>query len=515
MNKIKNQAGFLTILSVVLIVIIGFTAVALTYITFGSSFAAINLQKATSALFLAESGLEDATHELLTSTISNRNTCAGLSLTNASIGDGAYSVTASGPFYVNSPTTLTSALNATATTIPVASTTGYQSAGRIMIDRELINYTSVDTTHFNGVTRGADGSTAAIHALSARVGQSQCNLASQGGAPTTTLAVNVSGGKRQLTESIQLQEGWVAGNTLAGPTNWNIAHWNTPTEKQWVQQAPVISSPQTLNSVSIVSNVDAWIVGSNASALHYNGAGWSNINTGITGTNNLLSVSGVSSIEAWTCSAQGKIYKWSGGASWTNPSSPGGSLNSISMLDTNGNGAADTGWAVGTTRAAFLYNGTTWATKNGGITQNLNAVSTLSATDAWAAGVAGTIFHWTGATNWSVVSTPSSTPTLNGISMINTGASDIGWAVGTSSTAWFYNGTTWTSSNTGITAGLTLNDVVTVSTNEAWLVDSSGHVYEWNGSTWTLIFTSTKALNGIDIAHPNSEPFSAWAENFS
>jgi hypothetical protein len=181
------------------------------------------------------------------------------------------------------------------------------------------------------------------------------------------------------------------------------------------------------------------------------------------------------------------------------------------MVDSNGTGTADTGWLVGAKKTAYRYNGTTWASANTGITIDLTGVSTLSSTDAWAVGKAA-IFHWNGA-SWS--STSPTAATLNSISMIQSGASDIGWTVGTASAALYYNGSSWALQNTGLPAALTLSNVFTVSSNEAWLTDSSGHIYEWNGSTWTLIFTSTVALNGIAILHPNSQPFSAWAENFT
>ncbi len=54
-------------------------------------------------------------------------------------------------------------LNNSATTIPIKSTTGFQTAGKIKIDDEVITYTGKTTTTFTGATRGALGSTAAEH----------------------------------------------------------------------------------------------------------------------------------------------------------------------------------------------------------------------------------------------------------------------------------------------------------------------------------------------------------------
>jgi hypothetical protein len=61
-------------------------------------------------------------------------------------------------------TTLTAALNASNTTVTVASTTGFSNAtGTILMDAELGTYTGNTSTTFTGVTRGANGTIAATH----------------------------------------------------------------------------------------------------------------------------------------------------------------------------------------------------------------------------------------------------------------------------------------------------------------------------------------------------------------
>lgn len=69
----------------------------------------------------------------------------------------------------NKNTTLTSAIDAVVTTIPVTSTTGFPASGFISIDLEIIAYTSVNATNFLGATRAADGSTATTHAINSLV----------------------------------------------------------------------------------------------------------------------------------------------------------------------------------------------------------------------------------------------------------------------------------------------------------------------------------------------------------
>lgn len=69
----------------------------------------------------------------------------------------------------NLATALNGALNNSATTITVASTTGFPTAGYITIDAEAISYTGVTATTFTTCTRGADGTAAATHLTAAQV----------------------------------------------------------------------------------------------------------------------------------------------------------------------------------------------------------------------------------------------------------------------------------------------------------------------------------------------------------
>src|SRR6266446_385538 len=74
----------------------------------------------------------------------------------------------------------TAALTAASTTVPVTSTAGYAPYGRLLIDSELINYTSTTGTNFNGLTRGVGGTTAAAHAAGVTVSQNLCIVSSTG-----------------------------------------------------------------------------------------------------------------------------------------------------------------------------------------------------------------------------------------------------------------------------------------------------------------------------------------------
>lgn len=60
-------------------------------------------------------------------------------------------------------TTLNGAINNVTTTIVLTSASGFPTAGYVTIDSENIRYTGISTNTLTGVTRGADGTTAASH----------------------------------------------------------------------------------------------------------------------------------------------------------------------------------------------------------------------------------------------------------------------------------------------------------------------------------------------------------------
>ena len=75
-------------------------------------------------------------------------------------------------------TTLDGSLTDSATTVTVASTTGFDSAGTLHIGNEQITYTGTTSTTFTGATRRAGGTTAAAHSDATQVAQFE-----EGGVP--------------------------------------------------------------------------------------------------------------------------------------------------------------------------------------------------------------------------------------------------------------------------------------------------------------------------------------------
>jgi hypothetical protein len=94
-----------------------------------------------------------------------------------------------GTVTVAATTTLNGALNSSATTITVVSTTGFAASGAIGIDGEYITYSGKTGTTFTGCTRGV-GSTAVAHADGTAVNQ-YSNATGWGESATSGVAVQL------------------------------------------------------------------------------------------------------------------------------------------------------------------------------------------------------------------------------------------------------------------------------------------------------------------------------------
>jgi hypothetical protein len=199
------------------------------------------------------------------------------------------------------------------------------------------------------------------------------------------------------------------------------------------------------------------------------------------------------------------------------------------------------GWAVGditgTTFTILHWLGSSWSPTSVTAScnnQNLNGVSSVSSTEAWAVGARWrttgncssngtgqryTILRWNG-TTWSALAPPNipddsnNNQILNAIHVISTtgGAANIGFAVGNSGVILKYNGSTWTAETSPVTRNLF--GVYVVSTLEAWAVGANGTILKWNGSSWSNFSSPVSDnLRGISMLDQNGSGTaqSGWA----
>jgi Tfp pilus assembly protein PilX len=580
-KSLSSQRGYLVMLIVIMIIIVGFIGAAITNMFFGSTFSTTAHYKSDNALYLAEAGLEHATHKLLTSTVANRLSCTSYgsgALTNT-LGSGSYSVTASAslpspyahtyyyayPF--NAPTTLTATITNASTSIPVASTTDYAPAGRIMIDKERINYEGTTATRFTNVTRGVDNTVAVSHASGASIGQFQCNLTSQGGVPD----LSTPQGKRTVQAGVQMQEAFAVGDATSGGAS-TIAIFNYPTELTWNALAAVGNI--NLFAVYFNSYVDGWFAGNNK-MIHWNG----NATTAYTPPIN-INYRSVYCTASNDCHAVGdatggrlannaSIIRWTGGANWTR-ATPTGTTAGNNMASVHCDSSNDC-WAVGDNGSAsysgglgqlfnglssfyngqgsffnglgslfqgynfYHWNGAGWT----GVVQTalqsafpFTGVYCNSATDCWTVGSTNTFGHLAGGTTFTAVVTSLPNTYYNAVYCNST--SDC-WAVGVVNTTNLFvhwNGSTWSRDPSTPTPLANLTSVACTGTNDCWAVGSSRssnapQFYHWDGSSWTTNTNITGSLSpstlrsvaivggGTTPSISSTQPMTNWTEIFS
>lgn len=187
--KIKRARGFLLIVAILLLVVVALAVAALGNMTSADIRASSSHAQSERAYFVATSGIEYASQQFGSGT-----QCANL--TNTSIAAGAGTFSTSGVLYTPPRTTLSAAIGAASTTIPVASIAGYAPRGQVRIDNEYISYASASALApacapaaapcLLNARRAASGSTAAAHIIATPVAQTMCVLTSTGAAGGAT-----------------------------------------------------------------------------------------------------------------------------------------------------------------------------------------------------------------------------------------------------------------------------------------------------------------------------------------
>lgn len=534
---LHKQYGYFLILSVIFILIIGVMGSLIAYLFSNRARLSVAQANGLYAFYNAESGLEIGTRLLTRPDLTNRVNCGSLTgtsaVTNATLNTGTFTLATinSSPIFVN--TTLSSSETSSDTTINLTSSSGFAPSGRVLIDREAIDYAAVSGNTLIGVTRGTAGTLASSHANATRVGQYQCSFTSSVGIPNLTTLTY----QRQLQTNVELQYGVAVGNTSGG--NWAFIHWNRPTEASWNSFLTSAGTETALNAVSMLSPVDGFAVGdvsaSSLNILRWNGSSWALSTMTACSAQHLNGVSMVSASDGYivgnryrpACAGSGNyrytILKWNG-TSWslltpsTSPSIPADAsgltnLNAVSVIDTTGSGSATVGFAVGDSGTILQYNGTNWVANTSPTTRNLTGVYTVSASEAWAVGSNGTILKWNGST-WSTFTSPHNS-NMFCITMLDTngdGLAEAGWIGAASGRIASYNGSSWSFVDLGNTA---INGISAINTNDVWAVGAGGAAYHYDGSSWTS-FTSglSVALNAVSMIPIIKNPAAAWKQNF-
>lgn len=170
-----------------------------------------------------------------------------------------------------------------------------------------------------------------------------------------------------------------------------------------------------------------WIVGDSSQLVHFDGAAWSRVPSGISRT--LSDVAVLGAADAWAVGALGTSIHWNGTA-WAEVDT--GSEEQLLSVS----GTPSSVWAVGTNGAILRWTGSTWTRSSSGVTAWLHGVWAASSSEAWAVGDRGTLLHFDGC-GWSSV---ASGTTSRLVAIWGSSPTDI-WAVGDGGTLLHYGPT--------------------------------------------------------------------------
>lgn len=245
---------------------------------------------------------------------------------------------------------------------------------------------------------------------------------------------------------------------------------------------PVTTPPQKnpIYSLWAVSPTDIWGAGGNGVLIHFDGATWSPVPSGV--ATNLNALWGSSATDVWAVGEFGKILRYNG-TSWAPVTS--GAINELNAIW--GIGAKDI-WTVGENSVLgtgpgefWHWDGTAWAKVVTGINGPLYGVWASSPSDIFACGANGQILHFD--TQWRT----KVSGTTNSLFAIWGNAPNQVFAVGMLGTVVRYDGTTWKTLSAG---GTTVNlQSVFGDSKSAYIV----------GDTGTLL-RSSPALDTFAIA---------------
>ncbi|HMA38254.1 MAG TPA: S-layer homology domain-containing protein [Chloroflexia bacterium] len=181
-------------------------------------------------------------------------------------------------------------------------------------------------------------------------------------------------------------------------------------------------------------------------------------------------------------------------------------------LSTGYAGALDpSGWRM-QTGAGHIAPSTVMTNGWTNVFPNLNAVSAVSSSEAWAVGGYGHLIHYTGGA-WTVVDPP----VLQGVSPsdINMASAALGWAVA-EERAFEYDGTNWTEHSAGLGGqGYRVTRVAAVAPNDAWGVSpynqNASSLLHWDGTSWNPVsIPLTATLFDVALAAPTD----GWAVGY-
>jgi hypothetical protein len=269
------------------------------------------------------------------------------------------------------------------------------------------------------------------------------------------------------------------------------------TYNTWTAQSS--GTTQTLQGIDFPNGLSGWTVAANGTirATTNGGTTWAGQTSG---TNVALNgVSFFDSNDGWVVGGHyGIAYTSDGGTTWV-AQSFGNRKQQIFYAAACS--SATNAWAVGSSGMIYhTVDAATWTTQTSGTGQALQGVAFIDANNGWAVGNSGVIRHTTnGGATWTG-QTSGTTQALYGVTFVD---ANNGWVVGAAGVVLHTTngGATWTAQTSGVTVAL--YEVAAESASTAWMVGASGSIRATTngGATWSAQTSgTTQQLRGIHYA---------------
>ncbi len=293
----------------------------------------------------------------------------------------------------------------------------------------------------------------------------------------TTWSVSNTGSSRTLNSV------WASGGlAFAVGTNGEVLRF---VNGNWSRQT--VPTTASLSGVSGSTNSNVVAVGAFGTVLSYSGGAWTTVNSnGIVADLYAVSAISPSDTRLYITSDDGLLLLSSGSLTRvTTPYAP-----RMFSVSTDATGSL---WVGGQRGSVQRLASGSWETI--GLAPDLIDAWTTSATNAWAVGEFGFIYHWNG-TTWARQATPT-TATLNAV----WGASATeAFAGGDNGTMLRFNGTAWTAMSFPSTASV--YGLWGSSASNVLAVTAAGEVVRFNGTSWSVVTTTGNALWAIHGSSP-------------
>jgi len=183
---------------------------------------------------------------------------------------------------------------------------------------------------------------------------------------------------------VDAEDRWLRAVHGAGSTIWIVGDGGLALTRAAGTWTAVSTGRNVgLRDIWTLADDDAWAVGDNATALHWNGSAWDSVDTTITSAS-LRALWASASDDVWAVGSLGSVIHWNGSA-WSADMMGG----SYSLDDVVGHDGEL--WTVGNAGTILHFDGSSWTAEQSGTTHNLHSITIDQSRKLWTVGDQGTV----------------------------------------------------------------------------------------------------------------------------